>query len=260
MKLLRFILAALFLFSSNTMAAMIYQADEAYCDSYSKKTCSDGYSFDIKSDEIRGKKGSKSFQFVDETAIFKVEDGSAVLIGKITNGQMTYDVYTEFNDLSSDPFSGKPKKQLKKKSYTNNSGPVDTDSWDFTGNTNTANWTGYLLEEGALDDGYQPVDIDAAVFEFSLINAGFQLGEGANGKNINFGASAWFEFFRVADGTSLGNGKLNVDLAAVPLPGGMPLFLSATAGLIFIKRKEKSGQIVPVDKDITGKVTIARQL
>ncbi len=229
--------------SSSAMSAMVYDAKEAFCDSYGR-VCGDGYAFKINNKNIRGgKTESKEFTIVDNFGFLNVDDSNnAVLMARISNGVKTYDVYAEFNDLSSTPVTN-PKKQLKGKAYTEKGGPVDTNTWQYTGNTSTAGWSGYLLDEGTLNDGFQPADKDAATFEFSLINSGFQIGEGANNKNIFFGASAQLQFFDAINGRKRGGGSLNIDLnpQPVPLPDSLPLFLSATAGLVLIGgRKEDS--------------------
>ena len=217
---------------------MVYKADEALCDHFGR-LCGDGHAFKINHKKIRGKQGSKSFAFVDDFAFLNQQDNQQVLMARISNGHNTYDVYAEFH-LDDESLNGSPKKQLRKKAYTNKGGPVDTENWQYAGQQSTPVWIGYLLPEGALDDGYQ-VGLDEATFEFALIGPGFQIGEGANGKNINFGASAWLRFFDGSNGRKLGRGNINIDLATapVPLPNSMPLFLSATAGLLLVNRSNK---------------------
>ena len=222
---------------------MIYDVDEAFCDSFGR-VCGDGYALKINNKSIRGgKTGAKEFTLVNDFGFLSVNSSNAVLTARISNGTKTYDIYAEFNLLSSIPETD-PKKQLKGKAYVEKGGPVDTTTWQYTINSESSGWSGYLLQEGALNDGYQPSDLDSATFEFSLINSGFQMGEGSNNKNINFGAFAQLQFFTL-DGKKRGGGHLAVDLnpQPVPLPDSLPLFLSATAGLIFVGgRKENSEQ------------------
>lgn len=232
----------LLLASTSAMSAMVYDAKEAFCDSYGR-VCGDGYAFKINNKNIRGgKTEAKEFTIVDDFGFLSVDEtnNSAVLMARISNGTKTYDVYAEFNDLTSTPVT-EPKKQLRGKAYTEKGGPVDTNTWQYTGNTSTSGWSGYLMDVGTLDDGFQPIDKNAATFEFSLINTGFQMGEGANNKNAFFGASAQLQFFNALNGRKRGGGSLNLDLnpQPVPLPDSLPLFLSATAGLVLIGgRKE----------------------
>ena len=224
-------LVLLFCLSFNASAAMVYDADEAFCDSFGR-VCGDGHAVLINNKKITGDKNAKQFTIVDDFAFLNIDNDDGVLMARISNGIKTYDLYAEFNDISD---ATNPRKQLKRKAYVEKGGPVDTSTWTQTTNTVDAGWSGYLLEQGALDDGYQ-VGLDAAAFEFSLIGPGFLLGTGANGKNVSFGASARLQFFDITTGKKLGKGDINLDLTPqpVPLPDSMPLFLSATAGLFLV--------------------------
>ena len=93
------ILFALLIFSSYAMGAMVYNADEAFCDAFGR-VCGDGHAFKINNKQIRGNSGSNSFSFVDDFAFLTVnDDDNAVLMARISNGIKTYDIYAEFNGL-----------------------------------------------------------------------------------------------------------------------------------------------------------------
>ena len=141
------------------------------------------------------------------TVIQTLPNGNMTVSGVIEKGELRFEVnlvYSGFIESSSDP-----KLELNNSAYVFNGGPVDPNTWRFYENvTGTltgigGDWTGYVLS--ATRRGPMA-----------------QIGEGANGKNINFGLSNWFDFevTTVPDGAldpvaQLGDtfyGDINVDL------------------------------------------------
>ncbi|MEO1268477.1 MAG: hypothetical protein AAFX99_10275, partial [Myxococcota bacterium] len=82
-------------------------------------------------------------------------------------------------------------------------------------------WAYYIMREGAAVLS-NPETGDMAALTHRPANRayGFQVGETANGKNLNFGASGWFAYTAQIDGElRTGVGDFNVDLADVCDPG-----------------------------------------
>lgn len=101
------------------------------------------------------------------------------------------------------PFS--PKLELAPTAYVSNGGsPVDTNTWHYYLTTN-----GTLLGQGAFA---------GALVAFDRMGPAFQVGLGANGKNLNFGGSGWLNLYLQAqptNGPQLPNafiGDFNFDL------------------------------------------------
>ncbi|MGB0523473.1 MAG: T9SS type A sorting domain-containing protein [Flammeovirgaceae bacterium] len=109
----------------------------------------------------------------------------------------TWEVYAPFeakNDLT------RPKKELRANAYDPNDGGVDVDTWAL-----------FLMGEGAFmkevdGDGYIRMSTMPADGKYGL-----QIGKGANGKNIEFGASAWF--FYSLNGGDWKQGDFNLNLS-----------------------------------------------
>jgi len=100
--------------------------------------------------------------------------------------------------------SGSPKKELYDWLYTENGGVIDTDSWHY-----------YLYTEGTLTG---ELLMAGAVLEIERMGPAFQVGLGASGKNLKFGASGWLNVRTLSQPTS-GNivlplttfGDINID-------------------------------------------------
>ncbi|MBI5361583.1 MAG: hypothetical protein HZA53_00300 [Planctomycetes bacterium] len=73
--------------------------------------------------------------------------------------------------------SGSPKKELWDWMYAENGGPVDANSWHY-----------YLNTDGLLTG---QMNMAGAQVRLTRMGPAFQVGLGANGKNIGFGASGW---------------------------------------------------------------------
>lgn len=135
-------------------------------------------------------------------------DGTASITGEIrrrSDPAIAFSVVVDLSGFTAVAPSGSPKKELPDSKYVENGGPIDTSTWVYYENV-----MGLLVGIDAL--------VGAEV-EFSRIGPAFQLGAGANGKNLEFGASTWFEWTVIseADDPSIdlpdtGNGDINVNI------------------------------------------------
>ena len=134
--------------------------------------------------------------------------GCARLTGTVRsheNPDLAFLVDVTFEDHTLITPPGSPKKQLKSFAYSENGGPIDTSEWRYyTGLTGTL--TGIDLLEGA-------------VLELYRVGPAFQVGEGASGKNLDYGASSWFGWTVTQQPTFFGsnlpnggNGDFNLNL------------------------------------------------
>eukprot|EP01111_Echinosteliopsis_oligospora_P000544 TRINITY_DN105_c0_g1_i1.p1 TRINITY_DN105_c0_g1~~TRINITY_DN105_c0_g1_i1.p1 ORF type:complete len:527 (+),score=156.90 TRINITY_DN105_c0_g1_i1:160-1740(+) len=145
------------------------------------------------------------FDFVNDNGRFQVNsDNTATLTGTLAPlGTNPQDGVFDFDFTASINFQpgsvpAEPHQELHSDAYVPN-GPVDT-----------ATWTYYQLTSATftLTNGY-------GLSIIPYMDMEFQVGDGANGKNVNYGASAWFQFF-FTDGNSnlIASGimDINVDL------------------------------------------------
>jgi uncharacterized repeat protein (TIGR01451 family) len=161
------------------------------------------------------------FRFMPDAGSFReFADGTATLTGVVrlaADPDRAFTVDVTLSGLTANPPAGSPKLELASGAYVVNGGPVDPSQWRYY----TA-FSGTLTGLG---------DYDGAVLAIQRVGPAFQVGNGANGKNYNFGASSWFTWTVVSQpvsGTTLqvtGQGDFNLDLGAdcllPPVPGPM---------------------------------------
>ncbi|MBM4256886.1 MAG: PEP-CTERM sorting domain-containing protein [Deltaproteobacteria bacterium] len=137
-----------------------------------------------------------------------------------------------------------PKRELTRRAYSEKGGPVKVNEWVYY-----TVFTGTLTGLG-----------NYAGFEIDLVRVGpaFQMGYGANGKNLNFGGSGWFQVTasRAPQGQSPlqltpgGHGDFNLDfenriivvdppINIVPEPGSLVLFATGVVGLVALRRHKR---------------------
>ncbi len=144
----------------------------------------------------------------------------------------------DFSGLTNIAPPGSPKKELKAAAYASNGGPVDTSSWNYY-----TQFRGTLTGTGLYSG--------ASVF-LNRFGPAFQLGEGANGKNILNGGSGWFSWrVGVSNGyegprlrSRFDHGDFNLEFGtppttATPEPSTIVLLGSGLAG-VFAWRQRKS--------------------
>jgi len=172
---------------------------------------------------------------------------TASFTGDLKNmGNMNLTGEFDFNFVVSD--LGMPKLELKPDAYAPGPGGIVPGDWihydmvdgSFTG---TGILEGLVLE---LTQRPEPI-LNQKTYKG-------QLGDGANGKNLDYGFSAWF-FWRVISceivngvtqngceplNLAVGDNKygdINIDLAAVPVPAAFWLFGTALLGFIGFSRR-----------------------
>ena len=180
---------------------------------------------------------STAFHFVDDSGLreFSMDMTSATMTGTLASASdptSVWDVEINFilgmnnadftnpmghtNPLGGTSF-GEQKRELNNAAYTENGGPVDPSTWNYY-YIDDANST--LTGVGGAIDGVV-LDINQRPGGSNYGKHVFQIGTGANGKNINFGASTWFNY----TGKYNGHGDINIALKEIPTPGAASLAL-----------------------------------
>ncbi len=135
-------------------------------------------------------------------------DGTARLtgrLGSITNPGSQFLVDVTFSGRvnpgdDSFPPADSPKKELHSAAYVENGGPIDASTWHY-----------YLVTEGMLI-GLE--DEAGCAVSLSRMGPAFQVGEGASGKNLHYGASGWLDllFSCTGEDSFECRGDFNLDL------------------------------------------------
>jgi hypothetical protein len=155
------------------------------------------------------------FVFVPGATFVESPDGSARLTGVVrrkyyANKRFRLDIgFSGRIDPGQDGFppAGSPKLELDAEAYLQNGGPIDPGAWHY-----------YTSTEGRLYGEDYWAGGELRVWRHG---PSFQVGLGANGKNLNSGASGWLNVELVQQSTehSLapdGTGDINVDVGACP--------------------------------------------
>lgn len=131
-------------------------------------------------------------------------DGSSAYVygvATMTTGELSGSLWEVFMPFNRKTDNTGPKKELKASAYDPNDGGIDPNLWIF-----------YTLDESAFMnqlDGNGYINMRAMPADGKY---GLQIGDGANGKNISQGASAWF--FYSYNGQNEKQGDINVDMHA----------------------------------------------
>ena len=132
--------------------------------------------------------------------------GTAKLSGTVysaSNPSKGFTINVNLSGLQSTPPPGSPKQELAASAYAP-SGPI-----------NAATWKYYTVVTGTLTGAGSYA---GAVINITRTGPAFQIGTGANGKNLNMGASTWFAWTVVSQPSSgsplpaVGQGDFNLDL------------------------------------------------
>ncbi|MCB9846786.1 MAG: hypothetical protein H6814_00080 [Phycisphaeraceae bacterium] len=235
--------------SSTALAGISYSINPAVPDSYGP---GGGHAFwfpDNGGAQVPNG-GNATFQFVDDSGVltFNTALTSATMTGRIAsagNPGSVWDVEIHFilgmsNAEFTNPMGhlnpnggtsfGQQKRELHSNAYIENGGPVDPATWRyFYIDESNSNLTGVggAIEGVVLDITQRPGGNDYGRYVF-------QVGEGANGKNIHFGASTWFSY----SGAFHGVGDINIDLKEIPAPGAATLAMLA-AGIGGSRRRRR---------------------
>lgn len=147
------------------------------------------------------------FEESDDNCPAGVTGGCAHLTGTVrshANPDLAFLVDVTFSGHTFVPPPGSPKKQLFASAYVENGGPIDTAEWRYY-----TDMTGTLT---GIDS------FDGAVLDLQPSGPAFQVGLGASGKNLDFGASSWFSWTVTSQPTfhaplsNGGNGDFNLNL------------------------------------------------
>lgn len=148
----------------------------------------------------------RDFVFDGDGEFRQNADGTAVLTGTIRRERRpshAFYVEVHFGGYT-ERAAGAPKKELVPRAYKRRGGPVDVSTWYYYTST-MGTLTGIDAFEGAL------VDI-------SRRGPAMQVGYGANGKNVGYGASTWLNWRVIRQGDThnfrrtRGTGDINIDL------------------------------------------------
>lgn len=158
------------------------------------------------------------YQFTPNPGTFvQNPDGTANMNGtlrSLSNSLNAWTVSVTFTGRTSVAPAGNPKKELMASAYSENGGPVNTATWIY--------YTGYNGTLTGLSSN------SGAVINITRTGPAFQVGVGANGKNLNFGASGWYKWTVVSQPSSggslptTGQGDINVDIVNCPPPTPAP--------------------------------------
>ncbi|MEP7013746.1 MAG: SdrD B-like domain-containing protein, partial [Acidobacteriota bacterium] len=158
------------------------------------------------------------YQFTPNPGTFvQNSNGTATMNGtlrSLSNSNNAWTVSIGFTGRTSVTPAGSPKKELKSTAYSENGGPVNTATWIY--------YTGYNGTLTGLNNNA------GAVINITRTGPAFQVGVGANGKNLNFGASGWYLWTVVSQPSSggslpsTGQGDINVDIVNCPPPTPAP--------------------------------------
>lgn len=186
--------------------------------------------------------GASDRWVLESGGIFSWNQGvGAEMSGRVRNmtkSELLIDFAFQFTELDPLPAFVEPKKELDDNLYTGEPPVIDTDAWTYFDFTGTLTGAGGGIS-GTFDILQIPVDPKKHPF---------QLGLGANGKNLELGASAWFTWdatgpvVNMRDTRSGKHGDVNIVLQQIPVPAPptLPLlFLGATLLALGGKRRRR---------------------
>jgi len=233
--------------STVALAGPIYSINAAMSDSYGPNSGGHALWFPDSANSVPNG-NSPTFLFVDDSGVLEFNNDltEARMTGQIMSVSDPASVWevdfsfilgmshTEFTDGAghANPEGGtsfgQAKRELNSNAYANNGGPVDPSTWrffDIDEGSSTLTGIGGAIDGVTLDITQRPGGADYGKFVF-------QVGVGANGKNINYGASTWFDY----SGQFSGRGDINIDLKEIPTPGAAVIAMLAV-GLTGARRR-----------------------
>src|ERR1043166_7881266 len=152
-------------------------------------------------------------------------DGTAQIGGTVfstSDPNKGFQVNVSLSGRTSVPPPGSPKKSLPDCAYKEDGGPIDTSTWHYY-----TNYVGILTGLG---------DYLGAILTLAPTGPAFQVGVGADSKNLNLGASSWFIWtvtHQPDQGPALpttGQGDFNLDIVDCFPPPPSNCIQAATAG------------------------------
>lgn len=181
---------------------------------------------------LQGNRDGSDFDFLTPGLFSVNDDGMAQLSGRIVSQvdpRLAFDVIVNFIAIEG-PGTGGPKKELRRCAFNGVCGSIDPSTWEY-----------FRLTDGSFTgiDGLEGLSF--SVEERPRGNVfPLQVGEGANGKNGNFGGASWFFLFlndtcdhalcQQLASIDTFKGDFNLDLVETPLPAGLLLFATGLFG------------------------------
>ena len=153
----------------------------------------------------------EDFVFTNDSMFAEYGDGTARLTGEVErlsnpNERFLVDFFlSDRVDAGNANFppTGSPKEELLQAAYAKNGGPIDTDQWHYYQDLD-----GMLLGLG---------DLDGGSLSIGRFGPSPQVGFGANGVSLDYGASAWLTMDVLQQPTltswnPFGHGDFNIDI------------------------------------------------
>lgn len=214
--------------NASTVLVQSYKATSAYNDVFGR--FGSGHSAHLPNVD-----GGSDFDFVTPGLFSVYSDGSATLTGTVSSDSLgskySYDVSVTFQAEQ----TATPKTELKAKAYSKNGGPVDPSTWSF-----------FSMISGTLTGVGHYAGTTLNLFEAPVSGLHpFQVGFGANGKNVGLGGSGWFLHTSDASVNCSTNpsdclrGDFNLDLVAAPIPAAGLLLPAALGAMGFASRRRR---------------------
>lgn len=230
------LVACTLLFQSSTAwAVTVYSTDNAVSDSYHSGYNSHG----LWMPGLEHGSLSPDFTF-HSPGLFTQSGTTATLTGAVVNAQdmnRRWNINVNFSGLTTTAPPNSPKKELKAMAYTNNGGPVDPSTWSYY-----TNFSGTLTGAGLYE---------GATIYLNRFGPAFQIGEGANGKNIALGGAGWFSWNVTQQPLQQGlilqsrynHGDFNLNFSTPPTtptpePSAIILLGSGLAGIFALRHKK----------------------
>ncbi len=148
-----------------------------------EEAISDGYSRGHSNHALWLPGISRDFIFGSDSAFIEYSDGSAHLSGTVrsrSHGDRLFEVDVWLGGRTEVAPPGSPKKELRSSAYVDRGGPVDPATWAY-----------YTSLDGSLTGRGS---FSGALVSLARRGPALQVGYGANGKNIQYGAASWIDW------------------------------------------------------------------